>query len=262
MKARAENSLENPAMFRKLETKTVCGTADIKEHFDRYAHEYREQHGAADRLLEYRLGLIRKHGQLSASDVVLDVGCGNGHHLMAIAGEIKRGIGIDLSSGMIEVAQTNLASSGWQDKLSFLAENGEALSAVPDNSIDLAMCIGAFEHICDKASMLSGVHRVLKPGGRFFCLTPHGGFLWYRRVAPLLKLETRHYSTDRFLTRDEFVRMLREAGFTRAEARYWKFIPKGDMPKVLGAVFERLEVVGKLPGMNSFRSGLMMCARK
>jgi 2-polyprenyl-6-hydroxyphenyl methylase/3-demethylubiquinone-9 3-methyltransferase len=249
-------------MIRKLTTKTAYGTADIKKHFDQCAHEYREQHGAADRLLEYRLNLIRKHGQLSQDDVVLDIGCGPGHHLLAIAGEIKRGIGVDLSSGMIEVAKTNLASSVWQDRLDFLVENGEALSTIPDNSIDLAMCIGAFEHICDKASMLSGVHRVLKPGGRFFCLTPHGGFLWYQTVAPLLKLETRHYSTDKFLTRGEFVRMLRESGFAQVEAQYWKFVPKGDMPKVLGVVFERLEVVGKLPGMNLLRSGLMMRARK
>jgi len=78
-------------MFRKLATKRVYGTADIKKHFDQSAYEYREQHGAADRLLEYRLNLIRKHGQLSQDDVVLDVGCGNGHHLLAIAGEIKRG---------------------------------------------------------------------------------------------------------------------------------------------------------------------------
>jgi SAM-dependent methyltransferase len=262
MKTEASNSFGNPTMFRKLTTKTSHGTADIKKHFDQCAHQYREQHGAADRLLEYRLNLIRKHGQLCTDDVVLDIGCGPGQHLLAIAGEIKRGIGIDLSSGMIEVAQTNLASSPWQDKLNFLVENGEVLSSIPDNSIDLAMCIGAFEHICDKASMLSGVHRVLKPRGRFFCLTPHGGFLWYQTVAPLLRLETKHYSTDRFLTRAEFTLMLRESGFTQVEAQYWKFIPKGDMPKVLGVVFESLEVVGKLPGMGSFRSGLMICARK
>jgi hypothetical protein len=56
--------------------------------------------------------------------------------------------------------------------------------------------------------------------------------------------------------------MLSGSGFRRVEAQYWKFIPKGDMPKVLGVVFERLEAVGKLPGMNRLRSGLILCARK
>jgi 2-polyprenyl-6-hydroxyphenyl methylase/3-demethylubiquinone-9 3-methyltransferase len=249
-------------MFRQLETKTINGTAEIKEHFDQCAPEYNEQHGDAARLLRYRLGLIRKHAQLSADDVVLDVGCGPGHHLLALAPEIKRGIGSDLSSGMIEVARKNLESSPWADKLSFVVENAEVLSSVPESSVDLALCIGALEHISQKESVLAAVHRVLKPRGRFFCLTPHGGFLWYKAIAPLLGMETRHLSTDRFLTRKKFVQMLGAAGFSRVEAGYWKFIPKGDMPRGLGTVLEKLEAVGKLPGMNSCRSGLMVYARK
>lgn len=249
-------------MFRKLTTKTACCTADIKKHFDQCAYEYREQHGIAESLLAYRVSLIRKHARLCQDDVILDIGCGPGHHLLAIAGEIRRGIGIDLSPVMIEVARKTLASSLWQDKIDFLVENAERLSSVPDNSIDLVICTGAFEHIHDKKSVLAGVHRVLKPQGRFFCLTPHGGFLWYRSIAPMLRLEIKHFSTDRFLTRNEFVQLLRESGFSHVEAGFWKFIPKGDMPDIFGFIFERLEVIGKVPGMHSFRSGLMVCARK
>ncbi|MBD0325742.1 MAG: methyltransferase domain-containing protein [Pyrinomonadaceae bacterium] len=249
-------------MFSRLETKTVSGTADIKDHFDRCAPEYNEQHGDAERLLEYRLGLIRKHAQLDSNDVVLDVGCGPGHHLLALAGEINRGIGIDLSSGMIEVARRNLLASAWKDKLEFVVENGEGLESVAGSSVDLAICIGALEHIYHKESVLAAVHRVLKPQGRFFCLTPHGGFLWYRAIAPLLGMKTKHLSTDRFLTRKSFTRMLKDAGFSRVEAGHWKFIPKGDMPGVIGVVIDKLDVFGKLPGMYSFRSGLMVCARK
>ncbi len=249
-------------MFTRLETKTVSGTADIKEHFDRCAPEYNEQHGDAARLLEYRLGLIRKHAELGPNDVVLDIGCGPGHHLLALAGEMRRGIGIDLSSGMIEVARKNLLSSAWKERLEFVVENGEALASVPESSVDLALCIGALEHIYHKESVLSAVQRVLKPRGRFFCLTPHGGFLWYRAIAPLLGMKTRHLSTDKFLTRRSFKRMLAEAGFNQVEAGYWEFIPKGDMPAIIGVVVEKLAVVGKLPGMHPFRSGLMVCARK
>jgi 2-polyprenyl-6-hydroxyphenyl methylase/3-demethylubiquinone-9 3-methyltransferase len=249
-------------MFRTLATKTINGTAEIKEHFDQCAPAYNEQHGDAERLLEYRLGLIRKHAQLRQDDVVLDIGCGPGHHLLALAGEIKRGIGIDLSSGMIEVARKNLESSPWADNLIFIIENGEALASVPESSIDLAICIGALEHIHQKESVLSAAHRVLKPQGRFFCLTPHGGFLWYRAIAPLLGMQTRHLSTDRFLTRKSFVQMLGASGFSRVATDYWKFIPKGDMPRAFGVVLEKLEAVGRLPGMNPFRSGLMVCAQK
>src|SRR5260370_36233870 len=36
-----------------------------------------------------------------------------------------------------------------------------------DQSIDLAICIGAFEHMLDKRAVLASIYRVLKFGGRF-----------------------------------------------------------------------------------------------
>lgn len=50
------------------------------------------------------------------------------------------------------------------------------------------------------------------------------------------------------------------SGLTRIEAQYWKFIPKGVIPKVSGVVFEGLEVVGTFPGVNSLRGGFRWCA--
>jgi cyclopropane fatty-acyl-phospholipid synthase-like methyltransferase len=53
-----------------------------------------EQHGHPQRLLDYRLRLVRNLARLRPTDVVLDVGCGNGHHLLALAPEVARGIGL------------------------------------------------------------------------------------------------------------------------------------------------------------------------
>src|SRR5262245_30413287 len=57
-------------------------TTDIRSFFDQCASTGSpEQHGHAQRLLEYRLALVRSLAQPRPTDVVLDLGCGNGHHL-------------------------------------------------------------------------------------------------------------------------------------------------------------------------------------
>lgn len=249
-------------MFRKLVTTEVRSTADVRDFFDNCARAYSEKHGHPERLLNYRIDLIRQYARLRDHDVVLDVGCGNGHHLFALAGEIGRGVGIDLSPAMIEVAKEHLRDSPWRGKLDFLSDDGEKLGTMAEESIDLATCIGALEHMLNKAAVLVNVRRVLKPRGRFFCLTIHGGYLWYQVFAPLLGFETKHLSTDKFLERDELVRLLKESGFCRIEVGYWTFVPKGDMPSILRPIWQGLDVIGRVFGINSLRGGLWMCAWK
>jgi ubiquinone/menaquinone biosynthesis C-methylase UbiE len=249
-------------MLRKLVTTQVQSSADIREFFNNCAHAYSEEHGHPERLLNYRIALIRQYAELCNDDVVLDLGCGNGHHLFALAGEIGGGIGVDLSPAMIEIAQERRRDSEWQSKLTFLCDNGEKLCAVAEKSVDLVTCVGAFEHMLDKSAALVSAYRILKPGGRFFCLTINGGYFWYQTLAPLLGLETKHLSTDKFLKRDEALRLLAESGFCRAQIGHWTFIPKGDMPSVLWFICRGLDVIGRIFQINSFRGGLWICARK
>src|SRR5204863_7787581 len=141
-------------MRRRLFTTPVQSTAEVRDFFDRAAHTYSEQHGSPKRLLKYRVGLIKRHARPSAGDVVLDVGCGDGHHLRALAGDIGHGIGIDLSPAMIELARARQRDSTWPDRLDFLSEDAERLEVMADGSVDLAICVGAFEHMLDKPAVL------------------------------------------------------------------------------------------------------------
>lgn len=249
-------------MLKKLVTTEVNSNADIRAFFDDFARAYSERHGHPDRLLNYRVGLIRRYARPARDDVALDIGCGNGHHLLALAGDIGRGIGIDLSPGMIEVARERLRATPRQGNLTFLSDDGEKLGTLSEHSIDLAICVGAFEHMLNKSAVLVNTYRILKRPGRFFCLTLNGGYFWYRGLAPLLGLETKHLSTDRFLKRDELVRLLTESGFCNIEVGYWTFIPRGDMPSVLGLVCQGLDVIGRIFRISSLRGGLWVCARK
>jgi 2-polyprenyl-6-hydroxyphenyl methylase/3-demethylubiquinone-9 3-methyltransferase len=193
---------------------------------------------------------------------VLDLGCGNGHHLLALGPEIARGIGIDVSPGMIELARARLRSSPGSANLTFEVDNAEELKGIADQSVDLAMCIGAFEHILDKRAVLASIYRVLKFGGRFFCLSPHADYVWYRTIAPLLGFATKHLSSDRMLTRDEFSALLEQAGFRRIRSAPWTFIPKGDVPAFVARLLTVLDAIGRRARLDSLRGGLSLCAWK
>jgi ubiquinone/menaquinone biosynthesis C-methylase UbiE len=249
--------------FRGVRTTPSCNTADIRCFFDRCASTGSpEQHGHPQRLLEYRLALVRNLAQIRPSDVVLDLGCGNGRHLLALAPEVARGIGIDISPGMIALARARLRNSAWKANVTFEVGNAEELNGIADQSVDLAICIGAFEHMLDKRAVLASIYRVLKIGGRFFCLTPNADYVWYRTIAPVFGFGTKHLSSDRILTHEEFSMLLDQAGFRRSRSVPWTFIPKGDVPALVALLLTVLDVVGRRARLDSFRGGLSLCAWK
>jgi ubiquinone/menaquinone biosynthesis C-methylase UbiE len=252
-----------PWSFRGVVTTPSYNTTDIRSFFDQSAATGSlEQHGHAQRLLEYRLALVRSVARPRPFDVLLDLGCGNGHHLLALGPEVARGIGIDISPRMIELARARLCSSRLRANLAFAVENAEELRGIADQSVDLVICIGAFEHMLDKRGVLASIYRVLKFGGRFFCLTLHADYVWYRRIAPLLRMATKHLSSDRMLTQDEFSALLDEAGFRRSRFTPWTFIPKGDMPAVMALLLSVLDAMGRHAGLDTLRGGLSLCAWK
>ena len=173
---------------------------------------------------------------------------------------MARGIGIDVSPGMIELARARLRSSP-RANLTFEVDDAEKLKGVADQSVDLAICIGAFEHMLDKRAVLASIYRVLKFGGRFFCLTLDADYVWYR-IAPRLGFAIKHLSSDRRLTRNEFFALLDQAGFRRIRSTPWTFIPKGDVPAVVASLLTLLDAIGRHARLDSLRGGLALCAWK
>jgi ubiquinone/menaquinone biosynthesis C-methylase UbiE len=251
------------SIFRGVVTTPSHSTADIRSFFDHGASTgFEEAHGDPQRLLEYRLALVRNLARPGPTDAVLDLGCGNGHHLLALGPEITRGIGIDVSPGMIELARARVRSSPCRINLTFEVDNAEELKGIADQSVDLAICIGAFEHMLDKRAALASIYRVLKFGGRFFCLSPNAEYVWYRTIAPLLGLSTKHLSSDRLLSRDEFSALLDQTGFRRIRSHPWTFIPKGDVPTLVASLLTVLDAIGRHARLEFLRGGLSLCAWK
>jgi trans-aconitate methyltransferase len=103
--------------------------------------------------------------KLKGDEVLLDVGCGDGKITAEIAKALPHGrvVGVDSSSGMI-----NLAKSTFPQKvnanLSF--ELMDARKLIFQGEFDVVFSNAALHWIVDQATVLQGVERSLKAGGR------------------------------------------------------------------------------------------------
>lgn len=228
---------------------------DLRDFFDALAADPSERHGPADALLRHRLRILDRHAQPAPSDVVLDIGCGDGTHLRTLADRVGQGIGIDLSQKMIATARQHAC----HPDLHFRVDDAETLATVPSGSVDKVICVGVLEHVLRPGRVLEQVARVLKPTGRFLALTLNGTYWWYR-LADRLGLPTRHLSTDRRLRPAEGRQILRENGLT-PEVGYWDFVPSGDLPPPLPVLCRFLDRIGRRTSDASFRGGLRLQGR-
>lgn len=245
-------------MYPRLITQQVQAKEEIRNSFDRQAQTYAEQHGNPDKLFAYRLGLFEAFADFHPGHTVLDIGCGNGHHLRGLCHLFKRGIGIDFSPAMVRVATERSQGAN----LEFYQDDATQLRHIATESVDRVICSGALEHMIDQQKVIKQVWRVLKPGGRFVCLTLNGGFVWYRLIAPRLGYQVKHYSTDHFFTRRELATLAWEAGFGRVELKPWTFVPHGDIPWGWGHLLQSMDKIGHIAYPSYLRGGLCLVASK
>jgi len=124
-----------------------------------------------------------QHFPLQAGDRVLDLGCGEGRHVISVYLEqAVDAVGVDLS--LRDLATTRdkfheFVDQHSQDR-SFILSSANALCLpFADNSFDKVICSAVLEHIPDYQGALRDIQRVLKPGGLFCASVPRS---WPERI--------------------------------------------------------------------------------
>ncbi|MCZ6829133.1 MAG: class I SAM-dependent methyltransferase [Gammaproteobacteria bacterium] len=120
---------------------------------------------------------------LNSGDRVLDLGCGEGRHVISAYVQADvHSIGVDLSLDDLRTTRDKYLDFAEPENVdkSFGLSSANAL-ALPfaDHSFDQVICSEVLEHIPDYRGALAEIERVLKPGGLLCVSVPR---LWPERI--------------------------------------------------------------------------------
>ena len=138
---------------------------------------YARAEGDADTELGKRLDAIFAHqasrtitalGGQKKGDL-LDVGCGDGRYLAAMARLGWKGVGIETDAVAATLARNRAHTTVWETPLE--------TAPIPPESFDLVSFLHVMEHVSDPRAVLESAHRALRPGGSVLIAVPNAASL-------------------------------------------------------------------------------------
>jgi trans-aconitate methyltransferase len=204
--------------------------AEVKESRQRMTEWNAELYRERSSLQQTMAAEVLQALELTSSDRVLDVGCGDGRITAEIARRVPDGdvTGVDASANMIELASQRIGPN-----LHF--EVADARSLPFNHEFDLVVSFNALHWIHEQDLALASIHKSLKSGGSAHLrLVPMGA----RKSIETVLEETRNSPTwskyfrdfrDPYLrlTEGEYCSLARKSGFrierVRTESRTWDF---------------------------------------
>jgi ubiquinone/menaquinone biosynthesis C-methylase UbiE len=141
--------------------------------YDQSAGEY-----AAHR--QIHAGVLRqlcsRQRELGPHPAVLEIGCGTGNYIGALAGcPGEVGCGLDPSAGMLTRAQARPDRGVW------VQGRAEELP-LADECFDLIFSVDVIHHVADKPAFYRETARALRPGGWVCTVTDSADIIWRREI--------------------------------------------------------------------------------
>jgi SAM-dependent methyltransferase len=205
---------------------------EVRKHFEEIAGDYDRWKEKAS----YYYGLLADiyRELVPPNSSVLEVGCGTGTLLSRL--QPSRGVGIDISSRMVEIAAAR------HSHLTFRVADAENFDLA--ETFDYVIVPDVVEHLSDVGAMFRCVRRCMRPDSRLIvtCVNP----LW----APVLHLAERlglkmPEGEHRWLSAGRITEKANRAGL-RLEARYGRILCPKKIPLVAPLLNRTAAEVGTL----------------
>ena len=134
-----------------------------REHYARLAASYDENYAYSPAFVEWVSGCILRRLRPGPSDVVADIGCGTGLYARGLAEHAAAVVCVDASQAM-------LAQIPASERLITVAAPVEDVAAgrvdLPGERLDAILVKEMLHHVRDRAAVIAGLARLLRPGGR------------------------------------------------------------------------------------------------
>lgn len=117
----------------------------------------------------YFLHIIRKY--VDKNDVILDLGCGPGAFLAAVAPLCRQIVGVDISNRFTQSCRHLISHQQLTNAQA--VHIGTAGLPFADDSFDVLLMVDVIHHLENRAAALQEALRVLKPGGRLLVYEPN-----------------------------------------------------------------------------------------
>lgn len=155
--------------------KTPANIADTLEEtmpqpskfWDRHAKGYARRPVSDQAAYEQKLKLTQDY--LEPDMQVLELGCGTGTTALIHAPRVKHITGVDISGGMLSIAQEKAVSAGIGN-VTFQQSSIDDFDA-PEASYDVVMGHSILHLLENKQAAIAKIKRLLKPGGVFVSST-------------------------------------------------------------------------------------------
>lgn len=189
---------------------TGCGTID----YSVMADDYTQLEGyVADADLGLGCGLPTEFAQIKEGDTVVDLGSGAGNDAFvarSIVGETGKVIGIDFTDKMIEKARANAKALNFTN-VEFRQGDIENMP-LAGNSADVVVSNCVLNLVPDKKLAFAETFRVLKKGGHFSV----SDIVLAGDLPEGLQKNAEMYAgcVSGAIQKDEYVKIIKEAGFT------------------------------------------------
>jgi ubiquinone/menaquinone biosynthesis C-methylase UbiE len=133
----------------------------VKRQFDKQAQNF--SNWSVTKNIEYQKAYF-DFCEISSQDTLLDFACGTGEYAIFAAPKVKYVHGVDISKGMIEIAQKQATKENVKN-ISFLCHPVEK-TPFEDESFSIVICRSAFHHFHDYDRIFDEMTRCCQRGGR------------------------------------------------------------------------------------------------